>query len=109
MQRRIAFLLLLCLPFASSAQDIRAALNAYSGGDYALAISQARPLAERGNAVAQGLLGVMYEYGQGVPKDYREALSWYRKAANKAWPLPNSAWAQLTLRAARFPKTNRRR
>jgi TPR repeat protein len=25
----------------------------------------------------------MYEYGRGVPKDYGEALRWYRKAAEK--------------------------
>jgi TPR repeat protein len=46
-------------------------------------MSEARPLAEQGHAVAQGLLGVMYENGQGVQKDYREALGWYRKAADQ--------------------------
>ena len=66
-----------------SAQDIRAALDAYSRGDYAQALSEGRPLAEQGHAVAQGLLGMMYEYGYGVPKDYREALHWYRKAAEQ--------------------------
>ncbi len=66
-----------------SAQDIRAALDAYGHGDYAQALSQARPLAEQGHAVAQGLLGVIYEEGRGVPKDYQEALRWYRKAADQ--------------------------
>lgn len=26
---------------------------------------------------------MLYEYGRGVPKDYREALRWYRKAAEQ--------------------------
>jgi TPR repeat protein len=79
----IVLLLFLGIPIVSHAQNIRAALDAYSKGDYAAAISQARPLAEQGHAVAEGLLGVMYEYGQGVSSDFREALSWYRKAAEQ--------------------------
>jgi TPR repeat protein len=75
--------LIVFLYTALSAQDIRAALDAYARRDYIQALSQARPLAEQGHAVAQGLLGVMYEYGQGVSKDYREALRWYHKAAEQ--------------------------
>lgn len=39
--------------------------------------------AEQGNAVAQAKLGVMYEEGKGVPQDYVQAVSWYRKAAEQ--------------------------
>ena len=38
-------------------------------------------LAEKGNAAAQYNVGVQYEKGQGVAKDYREAIKWYRLAA----------------------------
>ena len=31
--------------------------------------------------MAQYNLGVMYYLGQGVPKDYQEAVQWLRKAA----------------------------
>ena len=42
-----------------------------------------KKLAEQGNAVAQFNLGVMYEKGEGVPKDYKQAAYWYSKAAEQ--------------------------
>jgi uncharacterized protein len=32
------------------------------------------------NSLAMNSIGVMYQKGQGVPVDYREALRWFRKA-----------------------------
>ncbi|KAG0228765.1 hypothetical protein BGW42_002007, partial [Actinomortierella wolfii] len=40
-----------------------------------------RKAAERGNATAQLILGELYENGQGVDANDREASTWYRKAA----------------------------
>ena len=40
-------------------------------------------LAERGNAVAQLLLGDMYANGEGVPRDEAQTVTWYRKAAEQ--------------------------
>ncbi|MGO9021708.1 MAG: tetratricopeptide repeat protein [Syntrophobacteraceae bacterium] len=54
---------------------------AYDKGDYGRAYSEMRPLAERGEAPAQFYLGVMYENGQGVPKDYVQAHKWFELAA----------------------------
>ena len=45
--------------------------------------SEWKPLAERGNAQAQILIGSLYRFGQGVPQDYAEALEWIRKAAEQ--------------------------
>ena len=42
--------------------------------------------AEQGNANAQTNLGVMYHYGQGVPKDNTEAVKWFRMAADQGYP-----------------------
>ena len=39
--------------------------------------------AEKDNACAQFYLGWMYDNGEGVPKDYKEAAKWYRKAAEQ--------------------------
>jgi len=39
--------------------------------------------AEQGYADAQSDLGEMYDEGRGVPKDYKEAARWYRKAAEQ--------------------------
>ena len=58
-------------------------MAAHKRGDYATALSEFRPLAERGVAEAQFNLGVMYDTGRGVPQDYAEALKWYRKAAGQ--------------------------
>jgi TPR repeat protein len=41
--------------------------------------------ADRGEAQGQYCLGSMYYYGQIVPRDYAEALSWYRKAADQGY------------------------
>jgi len=46
-------------------------------------LSKARQLAERGDADAQYELGEAYYEGQGVPRDYAEALGWFRKAADQ--------------------------
>ena len=40
-------------------------------------------LAQQGDALAQFVVGAMYHDGQGVPKDYKEAVKWYRKAADQ--------------------------
>jgi TPR repeat protein len=39
--------------------------------------------AESGDAEAQFILGMMYDHGQGVHQDYKEAVKWYAKAAEQ--------------------------
>jgi TPR repeat protein len=39
--------------------------------------------AEKGNAIAQFILGFMYENGEGVSQDYKKAEKWYHKAAEQ--------------------------
>jgi TPR repeat protein len=56
-----------------------------------------KALAEQGNATAQYNLGVMYDKGQGVVQDYKEAGKWYLKAAEQGL-----AEAQFNLGAAYF-------
>jgi TPR repeat protein len=51
-----------------------------------------RQLAEQGDIQAQVKLARMYEAGQGVPKDFNEALKWYREAGDHG-----NALAQGTL------------
>jgi len=48
-----------------------------------LDVAQLRVLAERGVTNAQAELGVRYEAGRGVERDYSEAVSWYRRAAEQ--------------------------
>ncbi len=57
--------------------------NAYYRGDYATALKELQPIAQKGHPAAQINLGIMYEEGQGVPQDYAEALKWYRRAVRQ--------------------------
>ena len=72
----------LCLLLAAPAwAGMDEAKAAYHQGDYATALRELRPLAERGDATAQAVLGVMYDKGLGVPQNYIEAHKWYNLAA----------------------------
>ncbi|WP_342117593.1 tetratricopeptide repeat protein [Pseudoduganella sp. OTU4001] len=57
--------------------------TAYNNKNYALAYKEILPLAKAGNTDAEHLLGLMYYMGRGVPQDYKQALTWHRKAATK--------------------------
>lgn len=72
-----------------------AGLAAHAAGDYPAARRALRPLAGRGSAIAETLLGVMAAHGQGRPADAAEAVGWWLRAANRGY-----APAQLALAKA---------
>ena len=51
--------------------------------DFATDLSELQPLAEQGDAYAQGVLGEIYRKGEGVPQDYKTALKWWTLAAEQ--------------------------
>ena len=55
--------------------DFNKGVAAYKSGDFATALREWRPLARRGNAGVQYLLGLMYALGQGALQDYKTALN----------------------------------
>jgi len=57
--------------------------GAYARGDYVRAVHALSPLARRGNAHAQALLGFLYENGFGVPQAYDAAADLYQRAAGQ--------------------------
>ena len=67
-------------------------LSTWSAGnmlDYVFAdnsASEIRDMAERGDAVAQVLMGLMYMYGHGVAQDYSQAFYWTRLSAEQELP-----------------------
>ena len=75
-----------------------------------------RVRAEQDDAKAQAKLGDMYSHGQGVPKDYAEAVRWYRKAADQGRAVmtrqANSRFLdyadRFTIRFARNDRVSRR-
>jgi len=68
---------------AATAGQLEDGTAAHDRGDYTTAIKLWRPLADQGVAQAQYLLATMYENGKGVAQDYREAMKWYRLAADQ--------------------------
>ena len=54
----------------------------YEAGEFKEASAHLRPLAERGNVLAQLYLATLYRTGAGVDVDEYEAAKWYAKAAD---------------------------
>ncbi len=66
---------------ATKPPTVAEGLELYDAGDYAKAFAMLNQLAQGGDAQAQQALGVMYENGQGIRKDEKLALTFYRQAA----------------------------
>ena len=49
------------------------------------AIDDLKKKAEQGDANAQNILGLMYNNGEGVTQDYKEAVKWFTKAAEQGY------------------------
>ena len=87
------FLLLLTLSAGALAADpLDEGARAFRAKDYARAAKLWQPLAEKGNAIAQYDLGMLYQHGWGVKKDLEAARNWYYKSA-----MQNNAEAQYNL------------
>ena len=69
----------------------------YKQKDFKAMLPILHPLAKQGDAIAQVLLGTMYENGLGVKQDDFEAMKWYRKAAEQG-----NANAQMILGTVYF-------
>ena len=67
----------------AAAAALKNAEDAEYRGDFTTAVSLFLPLANQGNAEAQVRLGLMYESGIGLPRDYAKAMILFRKAADQ--------------------------
>lgn len=76
----VLVLSVVCLAMPAWA-DFQAGMDAYNRGDFKTALREWQPLAEQGDARAQFSYGLLYENGDGVPRDYSKARQWYEKAA----------------------------
>jgi uncharacterized protein len=68
---------------AATAGPLEDGVVAVERGDYATALQLLRPLAVKGDDVAQFDLGVIYDNGWGGSRDYVKATQWYRRAADQ--------------------------
>lgn len=67
--------------------DLAEAEIAYGQSDFKKALAIGRPLAERGDAEAQFMIGKIYDGGRGgVEQNPGEAFKWYRRAAEQGLP-----------------------
>ncbi len=85
-----AILLLVALDFVQArpvhADAMARANAAYARGDFVRAVKLLTPLALRGDARAQAVLGFMYENGYGAPQAYDAAADLYMRAASRGNP-----------------------
>ncbi|HQK28501.1 MAG TPA: tetratricopeptide repeat protein, partial [Smithellaceae bacterium] len=69
----------------TTGDDLDDEVTAYKKGDYKTELKLLQKEADKGNAVAQFRLGVMYDDGKGVVQDYKEAFKWYKLAADQGF------------------------
>ena len=71
---------------------------------FAESLDETRKKAEKGDAIAQTNLGLIYTNGDSVPKDSSEAAKWYRKAADQGEADAQSALAYKYIMGDGVPK-----
>lgn len=80
-------LFLCCVLFSlfSCTQEIDPRI-AFEKGDYAKALSVWKIRAEQNDLEAQNFMGIHYQLGLGVRRDFALAKKWYEKAASSGYP-----------------------
>ena len=73
---------LLALSLSPAAADYQQGYIAYQQGRYTTAYIEFKESAQQGDAVAQYMLGRLYEEGRGIDRDLVQAYAWYDLAAN---------------------------
>ncbi len=76
----VALVVAATVPASADWAEVR---RAFEDGDAVALVAALQPLAETGDADAQYNLGILYDTGQGVPQDYREAARWYGMAGDQ--------------------------
>lgn len=82
-------------PLSTWGQTLGDGMAAYDQGDYVEAFAVWRPLAENGDTVAQSLIAMMYELGEGIPQQPKLAAKWYEHAAKAGHPPSQFQLARL--------------
>ena len=69
--------------YINDSERLHTAIDSLGKKEFALAHKLFLNLANKGIAEAQMNLGMMFERGQGVPKNFKEAIRWYHLAADQ--------------------------
>jgi TPR repeat protein len=78
-------LIAVLLTAAPAWADFESGLEAYTVGSFDQAAREWQPLAEQGNKEAQYHLGLLYDEGQGLDRNYDLARFWYLRAAQQGY------------------------
>ena len=65
--------------------DFEKGMTYYKAGQFTEALAEWTIDANGGDSVAQHSLGVLYERGEGAPKDAKKAVFWYTLAAEQGY------------------------
>ena len=71
---------------------------AYDSGRYEAALAEFRPLVAAGHPGAEFMVGAMYFYGKGAPRDDALAAAWFHKAARQGHGGAQLAYGSLHIR-----------
>lgn len=80
-----------------NAADVQNGSQAYQRGDFQAAFAEFKPLADKGNPVAQYHLCEMHVQGKGVAQDFATAVRWCDKAAEAGIPKAQTILAGLKM------------
>jgi TPR repeat protein len=67
--------------------NLEKGLQAFENQNYSETLLLLKPLAEQGNSEAQCIIGNLYHLGLGIEKDIKQAIKWYSKSAQQAYPI----------------------
>jgi hypothetical protein len=79
----LAIMLVVCVTPLARADSLNAGMTAFRRGDFVRAANLLRPIALRGNASAQAILGYLYANGLGTPQSYLAAVDLYISASER--------------------------
>ncbi|MBK4717622.1 trypsin-like peptidase domain-containing protein [Azospirillum sp. YIM DDC1] len=77
---------LVAVPRLPPDEHIRRGVDAYKAGSYSVAMRHLWSFTNGTNPEAAHYMGLMRHLGKGVPQDYKEAMSYYRQAAELEYP-----------------------
>ncbi|WP_119303462.1 tetratricopeptide repeat protein [Dongia deserti] len=84
-------------------KDTDVAWEAYRNGNFPKAVPVFARLAEIGHPVAQWLMGNIYFFGQGIPKDYAKAQAMFEAAASQGYFAAFAPTAQMYVQGLGVP------
>jgi len=75
--------------------NLKAGAAAFRATDYDKAFKLLKPIADKGDAQAQCIIGNMYQLGLGLERDISKAIEWYKKSAKKGYGVASNNLGEI--------------